>query len=47
MVGYLVARAMEINEESGLQMAVAWAVVHAWFESAIDTRAALIRQLGA
>jgi hypothetical protein len=46
-VGYLVARAMEINEESGLQMAMAWAVVHAWFESAIDTRAALIRQLGA
>jgi hypothetical protein len=46
MVGYLVARAMSIFDEDGLQTALAWAVVHAWFESAIDTRAALIRQLG-
>lgn len=47
MVGYLVARAVEIHERSGLEAALGWAVVHAWFESAIDTRASLIRQLGA
>lgn len=47
MVGYLIARAMEIHDDGGLEMALAWAVVHAWFESAVDTRAALIRQLAA
>jgi hypothetical protein len=47
MVGYLIARALEIHEQEGADMAIAWAVVHAWFESALDTRAALIRDLGA
>lgn len=47
MVGYLIARAIEIEQEDGLEAALVWAVVHAWFEAAIDTRAALIRQLGA
>lgn len=47
MVGYLIARAMEIHDDGGLEMALAWAVPHAWFESAVETRAALIRQLGA
>jgi hypothetical protein len=47
MTGYLIERAGEIYEIEGLESALAWAVVHAWFESALDTRAAIIRQLGA
>lgn len=47
IVGYLIARAMEIHDESGLESALVWAIVHAWFESAIDNQAALIRHLGA
>lgn len=47
MLGYLIARAMEINEDGGLETALTWIAVHAWFESAIDTRATLIRSLGA
>ena len=47
MLGYLIARAMEIHEEHGLESAIAWVAVHAWFESALDTRADLIRRLGA
>lgn len=47
MVGYLIARAIEIHDEHGLESALAWAIVHSWFESAIDTRADLIRSLGA
>ena len=47
MVGYLIARALEIYEDGGAEMAIAWAVVHAWFEATLDTRAALIRDLGA
>lgn len=47
MLGYLLARAMEIHEADGLEMALTWVAVHAWFESAVDTRAELIRHLGA
>lgn len=47
MLGYLIARAMAIFEEEGPQTALAWVAVHAWFESALDTRAELIRHLGA
>jgi len=47
MVGYLVARALEISEEHGVKEAIAWAVVYGWYESAIDTRASLIRGPGA
>jgi hypothetical protein len=47
MLGYLMNRAMEIAEAEGPQAAIAWAAVHAWFESALDTRADLIRRLGA
>ena len=47
MLGYLIARAMEIHEEQGSEAAIAWVAVHAWFESALDNRADLIRRLGA
>lgn len=47
MLGYLIARAMEIFEEQGPESAIAWVAVHAWFESALDNRADLIRRLGA
>jgi hypothetical protein len=47
MLGYLIARAMEIHEEDGPLTAITWVAVHAWFESALDTRADLIRRLGA
>jgi hypothetical protein len=47
MLGYLLARAMEIHEEGGPEAAITWVAVHAWFESALDTRAELIRHLGA
>jgi len=47
MVRYLIDRSQEIHETDGLQSALAWAVAHAWFESSLDTRASIIRQLGA
>ncbi|HNI35544.1 MAG TPA: hypothetical protein PLV93_09095 [Microthrixaceae bacterium] len=47
MLGYLIARAMEIEDEDGPLAAITWVAVHAWFESALDTRADLIRRLGA
>ena len=47
MLGYLIARAMEIHEEDGPLNAITWVAVHAWFESALDTRAEMIRHLGA
>lgn len=47
MLCYLLARAMEIYEESGPETAMTWVAVHAWFESALDARAELIRHLGA
>lgn len=47
MLGYLIARALEILEEEGPKAAVTWVAVHAWFESGLDTRADLIRHLGA
>jgi len=46
MPGYLLARALEIHEDQGREAALLWIAVHAWFESALDTRAALIRDLG-
>jgi hypothetical protein len=46
MVGYLIERALEIFEDSGPESAITWAVVHAWFESTVETRANLIRHLG-
>lgn len=46
MVGYLIERALEILEESGTESAITWAVVHAWFEATVETRADLIRHLG-
>jgi hypothetical protein len=46
MVGYLIERALEIFEQSGPESAITWAVVHAWFESTLETRASLIRHLG-
>lgn len=42
MLGYLLARAVEIHEADGLEMALTWVAVHA-----VDTRAELIRHLGA
>ena len=47
MLGYLIARAMEIYEEQGPEPAITWVAVHAWFESALDVKADLIRRLGA
>ena len=47
MLGYLIARAMEIEEEDGPLTAITWVAVHARFESALDTRAEMIRHLGA
>ena len=47
MLGYLIARAMEIHDEAGIETALTWLAVHAWFEAAVDTRAELIRHLGA
>lgn len=47
MLGYLIARAIEIMEKDGPETALLWVAVHSWFESAIDTRADLIRHLGA
>ncbi len=47
MLGYLIARALEIHEDQGPESAIAWVAVHAWFESALDGRADLIRRLGA
>jgi hypothetical protein len=47
MLGYLIARAIEIYEEHGAESAIAWVAVHAWFESTLDTRAEMIRRLGA
>lgn len=47
MLGYLLARAAEIHEEDGPETAMTWLAVHAWFESSVDTRAELIRNLGA
>lgn len=47
MLGYLLARAVEIYEEDGPEAAMTWVAVHAWFESALDTRAQLVRHLGA
>jgi hypothetical protein len=47
MLGYLIVRAREIHEEQGLETALMWIAVHACFESALDTRATLIRDLGA
>ncbi len=47
MLGYLLARAMEIVVEDGPETAMTWLAVHAWFESALDTRAELIHHLGA
>jgi len=31
MLGYLLARAMEIYEEQGPESAITWVAVHAWF----------------
>lgn len=47
ILGYLPTRAMEIHEAEGPESAMTWLAVHAWFESALDTRAELIRHLGA
>jgi len=47
MLGYLIARSLEILEEDGPTAAVTWVAVHAWFESALDTRAELIRHVSA
>jgi len=47
MMRYLIARSQELYETGCLQSAVAWAVAYAWFESSLDTRASIIRQLGA
>ena len=47
MLGYLIARGLEILEQHGPQAALTWVAVHAWFEPTLDTRAELIRHLGA
>ncbi|MGB3409941.1 MAG: hypothetical protein WBA45_01985 [Microthrixaceae bacterium] len=47
MLGYLLARAMEIYAESGPETALTWVAVQAWIDSALDTRADLIRRMGA
>lgn len=47
ILGYLVARALEIHQEQGPEAAIAWVAVQAWFESALDTRAEVIRHLSA
>lgn len=49
MLGYLIARATE-SGSSKKQVRTwhsGWFAVHAWFESAVETRAELIRHLGA
>lgn len=46
MFGYLLERAAEIHAEGGVGPAIVWVATHAWFESAVDTRAMLIRRLG-
>ena len=51
MMRYLIARSQELYEtgclQSAVACAVAWAGAYAWFESSLDTRASIIRQLGA
>jgi hypothetical protein len=45
MLGYLVERAAEIENESGLGSALAWLASNAWFEGALAERARFARLL--
>ena len=47
MLGYLVERCIEIEDESGLGTAVAWLAANSWFEGAIAERSRFIRLLDA
>ncbi len=47
MIAYLVARALEVAEEEGLEGAIVWLAVHGWFEGALDERARMLRSLTA
>jgi hypothetical protein len=38
VLGYLIDRTKEIVDEDGLEAAIVWAVVHAWFEGAVEER---------
>ena len=46
ILGYLIDRAKEIHDDGGLEAALTWLAVHAWFESAIDTPPASSATLG-
>jgi len=45
MLGYLVERAAEISDESGLGAALAWLAANSWFEGAIAERSRFARLL--
>ena len=45
MLGYLIERAAEIDNESGLGSALAWLASNAWFEGALAERARFARML--
>lgn len=45
MIGYLTERALEIADEEGVATAMGWLAVHAWFESAVDERARILRSI--
>ena len=47
MLGYLVERAAEIADESGLGAALAWLAANSWFEGAIAERSRFARLLDA
>lgn len=38
MLGYLVQRAGEVQENEGIRAAILWLATHAWFEGALDER---------
>jgi hypothetical protein len=45
MIGYLSERALEIAADDGIETAMVWLAVHAWFESAVDERARILRSI--
>ena len=47
MLGYLVERTIEMANDEGLGVAVAWLAANAWFEGAIAERSRFIRLLDA
>jgi hypothetical protein len=45
MLGYLINRASEYLEVSGIDETLVWLAVHAWFEGALDERHQQLRNL--